>query len=329
MMKLLFFCLFLTPFALADSRITVSGISAGAYMAQQLHVAHAAQVAGAGIIAGGPLFCAQGKIADAINRCMLAVLPIPLAKDALAAADRFHQEGLVDDPRLLATSRVYVLSGTRDEIVSPKVGEVLAESYRAWGTQLLFENKLAVGHAFPTLDFGNPCGTGAQTPYISKCNRDVAGEILNHLLGELKPRTSFDRTHFFTFSQLPSNGEKRSELLSMAETGYAYIPAGCNDPDVGGCQIHVSFHGCKQSVPEIKTDYITKTGLNEWAQANRIVILYPQVIAQPRTNPNACWDWWGYSGALYATKKGPQIKRVMEIVDAFRSGVLELRQVTL
>ncbi len=329
MIKFILPFLVFTSVALADSRITVSGISAGAYMAQQLHVAHSARVAGAGIIAGGPFYCAQGKVADAINRCMLAVLPVPAPKDALAAVDRFYQEGLVDDPRLLAASRVYVLSGTRDEIVLPKVGEVLAETYRAWGTQLRFENKLAVGHAFPTLDFGNPCTAGAQLPYISKCNRDVAGEILNHLLGELKPRTAFDRSRFFTFSQLRPKDEKRSELLSMAETGYAYIPAGCNDPEAGGCHIHVSFHGCKQSVPDVKTDYITRTGLNDWAQANRIVILYPQVIAQPRTNPNACWDWWGYSGALYPTKNGPQIRRVMEIVDALRSQELEVRQVTL
>jgi len=37
---------------------TVSGISAGAYMANQFHVAFSSTVKGAGIVAGGPYICA-------------------------------------------------------------------------------------------------------------------------------------------------------------------------------------------------------------------------------------------------------------------------------
>ena len=30
----------------------------------------------------------------------------------------------------------------------------------------------------------------------------------------------------------------------------------------------------------------------------------------PLTNPNGCWDWWGYTGVAYPTKAGPQIAAV-------------------
>jgi hypothetical protein len=33
-------------------------------------------------------------------------------------------------------------------------------------------------------------------------------------------------------------------------------------------------------------------------------------------NPNGCWDWWGYSGENYATKQGPQMAAVKQLIDA-------------
>jgi poly(3-hydroxybutyrate) depolymerase len=43
----------------ADSgQVSVSGISSGAFMANQLHIAHSAGIMGAGIIAGGLYGCA-------------------------------------------------------------------------------------------------------------------------------------------------------------------------------------------------------------------------------------------------------------------------------
>ena len=50
-------------------RISVSGISSGGFMAHQFHVAHSAHVMGAGIVAGGPYYCARGSMLDAVTRC--------------------------------------------------------------------------------------------------------------------------------------------------------------------------------------------------------------------------------------------------------------------
>src|SRR5262245_39584173 len=64
---------------------SVSGLSAGAYMAGQFQIAHSSIVQGAGIVAGGPYGCAESAFADvmpgpgapfinlskAVNGCML------------------------------------------------------------------------------------------------------------------------------------------------------------------------------------------------------------------------------------------------------------------
>ena len=41
----------------------------------------------------------------------------------------------------------------------------------------------------------------------------------------------------------------------------------------------------------------------EHAEANGLVILYPQARTTP-LNPKACWDWWGYTGKQYACQYG-------------------------
>jgi hypothetical protein len=181
----------------------------------------------------------------------------------------------------------------------------------------------------PTDTFGNDCGTPAKTPFISNCGRDIAGEILTHLLGQLEPRKPANNSRFYTFSQLNGVATADADLLSMHRTGYAYIPQGCEHPEAAGCRIHIAFHGCLQSLDHIQTTFITKAGYNEWAEANKIVIMYPQNVKNMVGNPNACWDWFGYSGPNYHTKNGPQMRLVMKLVEALRMGALQLKQVNL
>src|SRR5262245_55504428 len=51
------------------NQTSVSGLSSGGYMAVQFHVAHSAIVKGAGVIAGGPYFCAQDDQGIATTVC--------------------------------------------------------------------------------------------------------------------------------------------------------------------------------------------------------------------------------------------------------------------
>ena len=51
------------------AQTTVSGLSSGGYMAVQLHVAWSSLFHGAGVIAAGPYYCAQGTALLATTRC--------------------------------------------------------------------------------------------------------------------------------------------------------------------------------------------------------------------------------------------------------------------
>ena len=59
--------------------------------------------------------------------------------------------------------------------------------------------------------------------------------------------------------------------------------------------------------------YVRHAGYNEWAESNKIVVLYPQARATA-LNPKGCWDWWGYTGKDYASNIGLQLTAVHRMV---------------
>ncbi len=329
-MKKIFLLAFLlvTQFAWSQ-KITVSGISSGAYMAHQFHVAHSAHVSGAALVAGGPYYCSGGLVWNALKLCMETQLGLPTVRDSLDAADRMARLGKIDPVQNLKNSRVFVLAGTYDEVVDPRIADVTVDFYRHLGVperNILLENKLAIGHAFPTQGFGNACNTPRMSPFISNCNRDGAGEILSHLYGKLQPKTQPQKGRLYSFDQSAYFNWPSNLRLSLHNNGLVYVPTGCSLTGKQKCKIHVAFHGCKQTQDDIGTTYATQTGFNHWAESNKIVILYPQTRRDPLVgNPNGCWDWWGYSSYDYHTKNGAQIKIIAQIISDLQNGKLALK----
>jgi poly(3-hydroxybutyrate) depolymerase len=95
-----------------------------------------------------------------------------------------------------------------------------------------------------------------------------------------------------------------------------YIPESCQAGE--SCQLHISFHGCKQNAQTVGTQFVENNGLNNWADTNHLVVLYPQTknsMFMP-LNPQGCWDWWGYTDSDYATQNGQQIKAVKKIAES-------------
>src|SRR5512143_1502738 len=59
----------LPSFKIDESQTSVSGLSSGGFMAVQFEVSYSSIVKGAGVIAGGPYFCAQTDLANATTIC--------------------------------------------------------------------------------------------------------------------------------------------------------------------------------------------------------------------------------------------------------------------
>jgi poly(3-hydroxybutyrate) depolymerase len=85
--------------------------------------------------------------------------------------------------------------------------------------------------------------------------------------------------------------------------------------------LHIALHGCNQQYSAIGTAFIEHAGYNGWAEANNIIVVYPQTAASYffPYNPEGCFDWWGFTNAYYAVKGGPQIAFIEKIIDAFAS----------
>ena len=300
----------------ADARnVTVSGVSSGGYMAVQLHVAHSATVAGAGVLAGGPYYCAQGSLWSASNNCTTpgAWSPLP-AVEALGAMVRaLAHAQRIDPPRHLRGARVWLFTGRRDRTVYPEVVHALRRFYELHRAEPLLVADVAAGHGMVVADAGGACGASA-APFLNDCDYDAAGELLGHLLGALEP-PSRPAGRLLRFDQAPF-GDMRA--LSMDDEGFVYLPKACQSMP---CRIHVALHGCRQNARAVGERFVRDAGYNRWAESNRLIVLYPQTIARyfPVFNPRGCWDWWGYTGADYHTRSAPQIRAIKAMLERLGS----------
>jgi poly(3-hydroxybutyrate) depolymerase len=167
------------------------------------------------------------------------------------------------------------------------------------------------GHAMVTAEAGSACGA-TEPPFINDCDYDAAGELLRHVLGSLSPASTKPNGRLLTFDQ---NDFGKANAMSMADEGYVYVPRAC---ETERCRVHIVFHGCRQGIEAVGERFVRDAGYNRWADTNRLIVLYPQVIARWALwtfNPRGCWDWWGYTDARYATKEGAQIRAALAMIE--------------
>lgn len=288
-------------------RVTVSGISSGGQMATQLHVAYSDLFSGAAILSGGPYNCARNSLMRALKLCTTNTEePLPVeefATDIRAAA----AAGNIADPQNLADDRVWLYRGTVDSRVSALVHWAGADLYAEFvpGEQMRRVDDIDADHVFPAKGQGNDCHE-VVAPYVGDCGYDGAGELLSFLYPGLTEPASVQVGDVLSV-ELPDAAE--AELL---ETAYLYVPRAC-EGGAQSCALHVVLHGCAQSAEVVGTDFIEMSGYLPWAEANGIVLAFPQVsksIAMPM-NPHGCWDWWGYTGDDYASRSGAQQSAVV------------------
>ncbi|MCG7599513.1 poly(3-hydroxybutyrate) depolymerase [Halomonas sp. McH1-25] len=299
--------------------ISAMGVSSGGYMATQLAVAWPARFSGLAVFAAGPWGCAQGILSQALTQCMQTRFGPPDLESLQSRHADYADNGLVGAADELARQRVYLWHGDQDGTLDPQLGSLLAEQYRTWlgdpDVQLKTVKSPRAAHGWPVASSpaAVDCALGG-SPYLLGCDMDGAGQALQWLYGDdLQPPTGDERGMLMPFDQSPFYDGRR-----LADQGYVYVPKVCEEG--ASCALTVALHGCDMSAAQIGEAFVRESGLNAWAAANRIVVLYPQ--AKPSLpNPKACWDWWGYDESswqrdpLYDTRQGRQVQAIKAMVD--------------
>ncbi|MCB5164280.1 poly(3-hydroxybutyrate) depolymerase [Streptomyces bambusae] len=295
-----------------------AGVSSGGYMATQLHVAYSGTFAGSAAFASGPYGCARNDLSTALYACMDTVQDLRPA-ELEQTARSWSAQGLVDPVANLAGDPVYVFSGSGDPTVKRPVADALAAFYGRFGARVRYDDTTAAGHAWISPRGPNSC-TVTQNPWLNDCGIDAEGDLLGHLLGPVAAPAAHPAGTLVRFDQNRYAPGGAAKPVSMDEQGFLYVPAGCAAG--AECRLVVALHGCKQghSYQGFGTRFVENAYLNEYADTNDLLVLYPQAVptATP-DNPNGCWNWWGYLGdPAYARHGGRQLETVMNMVRELR-----------
>ena len=309
------------------SQITVSGLSSGGFMANQLGYAYSATFKGIGMFAAGPYMCAGHSNYTA---CMYNAT-ISASMLSTMQADINNWSGTANDNKAnVANQKVFMWVGSSDSTVGPNPMNGAQTQYTNNGVaaaNLSYTQRAGAAHTFPT-DFdstgNNACGSTA-SPYVSNCSYDGAKAMLTQFYGALNARNNTPAAaNYLEFDQTAySSGNP-----GMAATGWIYVPASCASGTQ--CKLHVALHGCVQNYATVGDKFVRNTGYTRWADTNNIVVLFPQTKVDNTSrstaasgslpNPNGCWDWIGWYGSNFAQKAGTQAAAIKAMVDRVASG---------
>ena len=307
-----------TAFSAPNSTLptfTVSGHSSGGSMASTHLLAFSDRVVGLGQMQAAAWGCSHliNKYeCDYNQKCANQTATARM----LDIAKKRAQQGLIAPLDNLRGIPVMLYAGGRDTIVYAAVVNASADFYRGLDASVSLKLIPRAEHAVAT-DTECPvcdrCGY-LGPPFINFCDYDLAGTILTTLLGPLSPRTmpgavsKLDQSAFF-----PSGSPTAD--MGMAAHAFAYVPQRCAAAGTGrACRLHVVYHGCDESAGTAAgLDFVTYSGFKGWAEANDIIVLYPQTLG------DACWDWTGtftpHHNNVYDTRSSPQLLVVNRMVD--------------
>jgi poly(3-hydroxybutyrate) depolymerase len=332
----------LAAYNVGPHTVTVAGISSGGYMAVQLQVAYSQSIFGTAVFAGGPYYCAQGSLNSAQGYCENGN-GIPL-QTLIDYTNSQAANGTIDPTTNIAKKPIYMFSGTNDTTVRQGVMNTLQQYYETYtsGSNIAYNQNMPAAHGWISPDGPNSC-TSSYIPYINNCGMDAEQTFLTNFYGNLNPKNTGTQnplasggypnlTNFYgslnaqntgtltgSYIQFDQNqfANGNAKSYSMDSTGWLFVPQNCTNGQP--CRLVVALHGCLQYQGVIQQQFVQKSGINEWADTNNIIVLYPQAT-NSSSNPLGCWDWWGYLSADYALKSAPQMDAIMAMVAQITSG---------
>jgi poly(3-hydroxybutyrate) depolymerase len=309
------------------TKTTVSGLSSGGFMANQLGYAFSSTFMGVGVFAGGPYMCAGHNNYTA---CMYNATISSSMLSTMQTDINNWSGNQIDAKANVANQKIFMFVGTSDFTVGPNPMNAVQTQYTNNGVtsaNLTYVQRASTAHVFPT-DFdstGNNACNSSSSPYISNCGYDGAGQMFAKFYGTLNARNNAPAAgNYIQFDQTPYTASNPG----METTGWIYVPANCASG--AQCKLHVALHGCQQNYDTIGDKFIKNTGYTRWADTNSIIVLFPQTKVDSTSrqtsasgslaNSNGCWDWIGWYGTNFAQKAGVQMNAIKAMVDHVSSG---------
>jgi len=294
--------------------VTVAGGSSGGFMAVQLQVAYSKSIFGTAVFAGGAYFCAQDNLAVWGTVCSTGA-GVPVG--SLVSFTRSEASaGRIDPVSNIAGKPIYMFSGLLDTVVEQPTMNALLEYYQSFtsDSHINYNNFTSAEHSWVTPDGVNSCAVLA-APFINNCGIDPEKTFLSMFYGPLNARHSGSLGgNLIQFNQNFFCPGGNCASIDMDSTAWAFVPESC--AQLAPCRLVIALHGCLNNQQTVGLTFIERAGINEWADGNNIIVLYPQTIASVvPANDAGCWDWWGYTGPNYALKGAPQMAAIMAEVN--------------
>jgi len=285
--------------------VTVAGVSSGGAMAVQLQVAYSKSIFGTAVFAGETLFCAQDNLPVWDTICATGI-GVPVSS-LVSFTNSEAAAGRIDPVSNIGGKPIYMFSGRLDWVVRQLTMDDLYAYYQNFtdSSYITYNNTSETEHSWVTPDGKNTCYEFL-SPFLNNCDIDPEETFLTMFYGTLNARHSgMLGGSYFQFNQ---NQFCPNASIDMDSTAWVFVPQSCAEQQA--CRLVIALHGCSQNQQTIRNTFIQKNGINEWADGNNIIVLYPQTITYPQTialpaNLAGCWDWWGYTGSDYALKRTP------------------------
>ena len=296
------------------SGVYVAGVSSGGYMAGQLQVAYSRQIKGTAVFGTGPYYCAQNNAAQALYGCGDNSYPDYLGTLEADAA-LWSSYGWIDPTGNLSGRPVYVFHGGNDTTVKASVSNDGVAFFQHFGASVSYDSGSAAGHGWVT-PYGTLGCTTTGSPYLVDCGTDPENALLGKVFGSsvAAANTGPLTGRLIRFDQNGYAAGGSAGSLSMDNSGFAYVPSACSAGQ--SCRLMVALHGCAQGYSAVGTAFVDRANLDQYADTNHMVVLYPQAVPDA-ANPYGCWDWWGYLGATdYPIHGGAQVETIMNMVHA-------------
>lgn len=275
-----------TPKIAAD-KISVSGVSSGAYMAQQLHVAYSDLFMGMGSVAGGPYFCAENMPPSDIDtikkRCMMGLGADLTATTYINKAKAAETAGEIAPLANLKNAKVFIFNSQNDQVIAPLLGNTSRLFYnafvdsssdiKAWSYIPSFGPFYPVAHGMPNTksmfdgfenfaDSATPCAPSNSQTYSWFPNQFLRGNdpwMYHCNFGFLPGYNLAKDILWHIYGEMQQTKPAKAEnIYSFAQLGFVSDPAittnqQLNEHGIGSTGYAYIPDACKSGAIECKT----------------------------------------------------------------------------